>query len=132
MSFAKITAVGFLATEPETKYTQSGAVMVKFTIPCDGRRKGENTSWLRVTAWEKMAERLIGLIEKGYLGKGKPLYIEGQLETREYQANSGETRTSLDVTLTDFQFVGAGQPQQNADAYSPGPPAGVDHSSTPF
>ena len=107
MSFAKIVAVGNLTRDPETRYTPNGAMNVQFTIAADGRKRGENTTFLRVTAWDRLAERLVGLQEKGYLGKGSALYVEGQLETRSYEKD-GQARTSLDATLTDFQFVVGG------------------------
>ena len=111
MSFAKVTIIGNLGRDPETRYTPNGALNVQFTIAADGRPKqgGEKeTTWFRVTAWDKQAERIVAMMERGYIGKGKSLYVEGQLEERRYEAN-GQQRTSLDVTLTDWQFVGGRQ-----------------------
>lgn len=118
MSFAKVAIVGNLGRDPETRYTPSGALNVQFTIAASGRRRSndqaeqDNTTWFRVTAWDRLAERLVNMTERGYLGKGKLLYVEGQLEARQYTDNSGQTRQSLDVTMTDFQFVGSRQDSQ--------------------
>lgn len=111
MSFAKIVSVGRLGADPETRYTPQGSTTLSFRFAADGRKKGENTTWLRITAWDRLAERLINLQEKGYLSKGSLLYVEGQLESRTYTDRNGQERVSLDVTMTDFQFVGGGQQQ---------------------
>lgn len=117
MSFAKVSIVGNLGRDPETRYTPSGALNVQFTIAASGRRRSggdqggeqDNTTWFRVTAWDRLAERIVTMTERGYLGKGKLLYVEGQLESRQFTGNDGQVRTSLDVTMTDFQFVGSRQ-----------------------
>jgi single-strand DNA-binding protein len=119
MSFAKVSIVGRLGQDPEVRYTPSGTMNVQFSIAADGRRRGgdqggeqENTTWFRVTAWDKQAERLVTLIERGHVGKGRLLYVDGQLETRQYTDRNGQPRTSLDVTMHDFQFVGSRQDNQ--------------------
>jgi single-strand DNA-binding protein len=118
MSFAKVILVGNLGRDPETRYTPSGALNVQFTMAASGRRRGndaneqENTTWFRVTAWDRLAERLVTMAERGYIGKGKLLYVEGQLESRQFTGNDGQVRTSLDVTMSDFQFVGSRQDNQ--------------------
>ncbi len=119
MSFAKVTIVGNLGQDPEVRYTPSGTMNVQFSIAAAGRRRGEgdqeNTTWFRVTAWDKQAERLVTLIERGYVAKGRQLYVDGQLETRQYTDRNGQPRTSLDVTMSDFQFVGSRQDNQGGE-----------------
>lgn len=122
MSFAKIIIVGNLGSDPEVRYTPNGATTVSFSMAADGRPKqgGEKgTTWFRIQAWDRLAERLINLQEKGHLGKGKSLYVEGQFEQREYTDRNGQQRTSNDVTMTDYQFVGGGQQQQHAPVSRP-------------
>ena len=117
MSFAKVTIVGNLGREPEVRTTPNGARNVQFSMAADGRpgKNGEKaTTWFRVTAWDKDAERLEAMMQRGYIAKGKSLYIEGQLEQREYTDANGNARVSLDVTLTDWQFVGGKQDTQDA------------------
>ena len=111
MSFAKVIIVGRLGGDPESRQTPNGAVNVQFSIAADGRRKGENVTWFRCTAWEPIAGRLQNVIDRGYVAKGSLLYVEGQLESRVYTDRNGQERTSTDVTVTDFQFVGGGQQQ---------------------
>ena len=127
MSFAKVIIVGNLGRDPETRYTPNGTLNVQFTIAASGRRRSsdsqgtgqdqDNTTWFRVTAWDRLAERLVNLMERGYLGRGRLLYVEGQLEARPYVDREGNQRTSLDVTMTDFQFVGSRQDSQEGGQY---------------
>ena len=108
MSFAKVTIVGNLGGDPESKYLQDGKLVLSFSIAASGRRKDAKPTWFRVSAFGEQAERLATMVERGYIAKGRMLYVEGQFEVREYEAN-GQTRTSNDVTLTDWQFVGGGE-----------------------
>lgn len=128
MSFAKVTIVGNLGQDPEVRYTPSGTMNVQFSIAAAGRRRSggeqggeqDNTTWFRVTAWDKQAERLVTLIERGYVAKGRLLYVEGQLESRQYTDRNGQQRTSLDVNLSDFQFVGSRQDSEGGGQASQG------------
>lgn len=117
MSFAKIAIVGNLGSDPESRYLQSGTLVVSFSIAADGRRRsGEQpaTTWYRVSAFGEQAERLANMVERGYIAKGRQLYVEGQFEVRQYTGNDGQMRTSNDVNLTDWQFLGGGRDgQQN-------------------
>ena len=110
MSFAKATIVGRLGGDPESRYLQDGKLVISFSMAADGRKKDAGPTWFRVSAFGEQAERVASMVERGYIKKGSLLYVEGRLESREYQAN-GQTRTSLDVVMSDWQFVGGGQQQ---------------------
>lgn len=116
MSFARVTIVGRLGGDPETRYTPNGTLIVSFSMAADGRKRGgdsqPNTTWFRVSAFGEQADRLVKMIERGYIGKGRQLFVEGQFEARPYQGNDGQERTSLDVTLSDWQFLGTGRDDQ--------------------
>ena len=112
MSFLKATAVGRLGGDPETRILQNGTTVISFSMACDGRKKDAPPTWIRVSAFAEQADRLAAMIDRGYIAKGRLLYVEGRMESREYQAN-GQNRTSLDVTMTDWQFVGGGEQQGN-------------------
>lgn len=115
MSFAKVSIVGNLGKDPESRYLQSGTLVVSFTIAARGRRKtgGEpGTTWFRVSAFGEQAERIVNMFERGYITKGKLLYVEGQLEQTTYTGNDGQARNSLEVNLSDWQFIGGGQQDQ--------------------
>lgn len=115
MSFAKVTIVGRLGQDPESRYLQSGTLVVSFSMAADGRRRsGEqpSTTWFRVSAFGEQAERIANMVERGYIAKGRLLYVEGQFEVREYTGNDGQPRTSNDVNLSDWQFIGGGRDNQ--------------------
>lgn len=110
---AKITLVGNLGRDPETRYTPNGRMNVQFTMAVSRRfndqsgQQQERTSWYRVTAWGGLAESLDRLAQNGYLAKGKQVYVDGRLEPREYQDQQGQTRMSLDVTANELQLLGS-------------------------
>lgn len=109
---SKVILIGNLGRDPETRYTPSGAMNVQFSIAVSRRytdssgQQQEQTSWFRVTGWGKLAETMDGLTQRGFLTKGKQVYVEGRLEAREYQDQAGQTRTSLDVSATELQLLG--------------------------
>ena len=85
----------------------------------------DDTEWFRVTAWERQAESV-----NQYLAKGRRVFVDGRLSTRQYTSNSGEARTSLEVRAFKVVFLdspggestGAGAPPE-AQSYSAGPSA---------
>lgn len=111
-SLAKVTLVGNLGGDPETRYTPQGTMNVNFSMAVSRRFKDntgqdqERTTWFRVTAWGKLAETIDGLVQRGYVGKGRQVYVDGRIEAREWTTNEGEKRTSLDVTANEFQILG--------------------------
>lgn len=112
MSYNKIHIIGNLGRDPETRYTPGGAMNVQFSVATSRRfndREGqqqESTTWFRVTAWGKLAETLDKLTQNGALAKGREIYVEGRVELREYTAQDGTQRSSLDVNASEFQLVG--------------------------
>lgn len=107
MSFNKIIIIGNLGKDPELRYTAQGTPVCTFSLATNERRKDRNgevqdqTTWFRVTLWERRAEAA-----SQYLSKGMPVYIEGRLRVEEYVDRDGKLRHSLEVTATDMQFIG--------------------------
>jgi single-strand DNA-binding protein len=105
---SKITLVGHLGRDPETRYTPNGAMNISFSMAVSRKAGGEErTTWFSVTAWNKLAEVLDSLTQNGYLTKGKQVFVLGNLETREYTGKDGQTRTSLDVRADEVQLLGS-------------------------
>lgn len=101
-------------TEPETKITPQGHNLVSFSVAVSSKRGGEETTtWARCTAWGKQAEGLDALAQRGLFAKGALVQVTGQLVAREYQANDGSTRTSLDVNANDVRLC---SPPRGADS----------------
>ena len=110
---AKLTLIGNLGRDPETRYTPSGVMNVQFSVAASrrwtdqGGQQQERTTWFRVTAWRRLAETLDQLSQNGALVKGKQVYVLGNLESREYQDQQGQARFSLDVTADEVQLLGS-------------------------
>jgi len=108
----KIIIIGHLGRDPEMTYTPQGQGVTKFSVASSRKYKTaageqrEETEWFACSAWGKLAE-----ICNQYLTKGKQVYVEGRLKSRTYQAQNGETRVSLDVSVNEIQFLGGGQGQ---------------------
>ena len=102
----KIIIIGNLGRDPEMRYTQNGSAVTSFSVASNRKyttREGERrdeTEWFNCSAWGKLAETV-----QQYLQKGSKVYVEGRLTTRQYQTQSGENRTSIDVMLTEIQFL---------------------------
>ena len=108
-SIIRISAVGNLGRDPETRYTTGGAMNVTFTMAATKRKPDgtESTTWLRVTAWGKLAESLDKLTQQGALTKGSQVFAAGTFEAREYTGNDGAQRMSLDVNANDVLLLGS-------------------------
>ena len=98
----KVILVGNLGNDPEIKQTGNGTSLANFSVATseswtkDGERQ-ERTEWHRVTCWGKLAD-IVGQ----YVTKGSKVYIEGKLQTRKWQDQSGADRYSTEVVLQGF------------------------------
>jgi single-strand DNA-binding protein len=108
MSVNKVILVGRLGRDPETRYTGSGQAVANFTLATDSAykdRAGERqkrTEWHRIVAWGKLAE-----ICQQYLKKGAQVYIEGRLQTREWEDKSGQKRSTTEIVASDMRMLGS-------------------------
>jgi single-strand DNA-binding protein len=91
----------------------------------------QQTVWIRVALWGRRAEGSL----QNYLKKGQQVFISGELSQREYQANDGTTKSSLELNATIVDLVGkrneGGQSQQPAQNYQSTPPAVAQPSNGP-
>ena len=89
------------------RYTPNGQAVTSFSVASSRRyttssgEQKEETEWFRVSAWGKLGETC-----NQYLTKGRQVYVEGRLSSRTYEGRDGQTRISLDISLTDVQFLG--------------------------
>src|SRR5699024_7487966 len=126
MSFARIAIVGNLTRDPESRYLDNGKMVLSFGIATNTKKGGQDVAtFYDVSAFGEVAERLASMVERGYVAKVRMLYVEGSHADRTYDGRDGQQRTSNDVVMTDWQFVGGGN-QQNAGASS------QDDSEAPF
>jgi len=103
----KVILIGNLGSDPEVRHLESGAAVAKFSIATNERYKdktGETktvTEWHDIIAWRGLAE-----VAEKYLTKGKMIYVEGKLTTRQWQDQNGVTRRTTEVIANNFQMLG--------------------------
>ncbi|MCH8955371.1 single-stranded DNA-binding protein [candidate division KSB1 bacterium] len=122
-SVNKVILIGNLGSDPELKYTPSGAAVTNFNVATnevwndkDGNKQ-ERTEWHRVVLWRKLAE-----IAGEYLKKGSKIYLEGRLQTRSWEDKDGVKRYTTEVVADNMTML---------DAKSEGGGSGSDVSSAP-
>ncbi|WP_188053430.1 single-stranded DNA-binding protein [Sphingosinithalassobacter sp. CS137] len=107
-SVNKVILVGNLGRDPESRTFQNGGKVVNLRIATSENWKDRNTGERREkTEWHSVAifnEGLANVAER-YLRKGSKVYIEGQLQTRKWQDQSGNDRYSTEVVLQGFNSV---------------------------
>lgn len=136
-SLAKITLIGNLGGDPETRYTPQGTLVVNFSLAVNNRRRDasgnqqESTNWYRISAFGRLAETMVNLNERGYLTKGKQVYIDGNFEAREWTGQDGQQRTSLDVTARELQLLGQRGDESGGDYGSGGGSGGRQQQQPP-
>ena len=108
----KITLIGNLTHDPETRSTQNGVTACTFTIAVNRRhadKDGERaTDYFRITAWRQTGDAC-----SRYLAKGRKVAVVGELQARLYDAKDGSTRLSLDVQADEVEFL---SPKQEVEA----------------
>ena len=128
-SLCKVLLIGNLVKDPETRYMKSGEAVTNITVATseswktkDGEKQ-EKTEFHRVTFYRKLAE-----IAGQYLTKGKPVYIEGRLETRKWTDKQGIERYTTDIIATDMKLLGSkpSEPVQEKQQDRSQPPSGFD------
>jgi single-strand DNA-binding protein len=128
MSVNKAILVGRLGRDPETRYTSGGQAVANFTLATDESykdRTGERqkrTEWHRIVLWGKLAE-----IAQQYLKKGMLIYIEGRIQTRQWEdKRDGQKRTTTEIVGNVMRMLtsraegaaaaAGGTPVRSADA----------------
>src|SRR5260370_12141640 len=120
MSVNKVILVGRLGRDPETRYTGGGQAVGNLSVAADETYKDRNgerqkrAEWQRITVWGKQAE-----IAQQYLKKGSLVFIEGRIQSREWQDKEGQKRTSYDIIASNFRMLGG-----RADSAAAGASAG--------
>ncbi len=114
----KVILIGNLGKDPEMKYGQtSGKAVCRFSLAVNERRGGgeEQTEWFNIVCFDRTAE-----VANEYLTKGKQVYIEGRLQTRKYQDQSGQDRYMTEVIANNMTMLGSRR--DSGDDYAPAAP----------
>jgi single-strand DNA-binding protein len=103
----KVILIGNLGRDPELRYTQSGQAVANFTLATTetwNKKEGgrdERTEWHRIVAWGRTAE-----LCAQYLSKGRTVYVEGRLQTREWENREGQKQKTTEIVALNVQFLG--------------------------
>jgi len=104
----KVILVGNLGHDPDVSYTPSGTAKVRFSLATSERWRDkstgeleERTEWHRVIAWGKVGESCAE-----YLSKGRQVYVEGRLQTRQWEKD-GVTKYTTEVIATEIKLLGS-------------------------
>jgi single-strand DNA-binding protein len=123
MSLNQVLILGNLGQDPEIRYTPAGMPIVNFSVATDeayvdkdGKRQ-ERTEWHRIVVIGKIA-----LTCHEYLKRGRQVFVEGRLRTREWESN-GATGRRTEIVASRVQFLGA--PPTDAKADEPAADAGI-------
>lgn len=108
-SLNKAILIGNLGADPEVRYTQGGSVVANFRIATSeqwtdknsGERQ-ERTEWHRIVVWGKQAETC-----GEYLRKGRSVYLEGRIQTREWEDRDGNKRYTTEIVADRVLFLGS-------------------------
>jgi single-strand DNA-binding protein len=128
MSLNKAMIIGNLGRDPEMRYTQGGQAVTQFTVAVNRNYKDasgewkEETEWFRVVAWGPLAERTAE-----NLRKGRKVYVEGRLQTRNWEGQDGQKHYTTELIANDVKPLDA-RPREDGSE-----PAGVSpaRSSAP-
>lgn len=129
----KVIIVGNLGQDPEVKYMPSGQAVCNISVATTDSwsdktsgEKQEKTEWHRVVFFRRLAE-----IAGEYLHKGSQVYIEGRLQTRKWQDQSGAEKYTTEIIANEMQMLGGRSGSGASGGGSDAPPAEDNFGSTP-
>ncbi len=134
--------IGNLGSDPEMRYTPSGAPVTSFNIATSRRyttqngERREDTEWFRVVTWNRLAEQC-----NQYLTKGRRVYAEGRLKSDTWVGNDGQTRFTNEINAFTVLFLDSGGGERSGsrdsfggggDPFAGGPPPQDDDDDLPW
>lgn len=118
-SFNKVLLMGNLTRDPELRYVPSGTAVATFTVAVNrvytsqAGEKKEEVSFIRIVVWGRRAE-----VCGEYLSKGSPVFVEGRLQSRSWEGQDGQKRSTIEVVADNVQFLRSGSAEKPPDASS--------------
>jgi single-strand DNA-binding protein len=107
-SLNKVMLIGHLGKDPEVRYTPDGAPVASFSLATsenwtdkNGTRQ-ERTEWHNIVAWSKLAD-----LSKRFLTKGRQVYIEGRIQSRDWNDRDGNKRRTTEIIATQLVLLGS-------------------------
>jgi single-strand DNA-binding protein len=113
-SINKVVLLGNLTRDPELRYTPQGTAVVDFGLATNREwvangEKQESVEFHNIVAWAKLAELCNQLLKKG-----SKVYVEGRLQTRDWQTETGEKRYKSEVVISEMLLLGGGKPMDGS------------------
>ncbi len=124
----KAIIIGRLGRDPELRRTANGTAVANFSIATDeswNTRDGEKqtkTEWHNIVVWSRLAE-----ICAEYLQKGKLVYIEGRLQTREWEDRDGNKRRTTEIVANEMKMLSGKNETYDREPVAVGEGAGGGH-----
>ena len=114
--------IGNLGKDPEMRTMANGKAVTNFSIAVTEKwtsngEKKERTEWVRVTAYDKLAE-----VCAKYLTKGKPVFISGKMHTYSWEDKNGNIRYTTEIIVNNMVMLGTSQGSGDQDYGQPGKP----------
>lgn len=113
-SVNKVIIIGNLGQNPEKRITGTGQSVTTFSVATNerwldkGGQKQERTEWHRIVVWGTQGDNCAQ-----YLSKGRPVYVEGRLQTREWNDKDGNKRHTTEIVAQKVQFLGSNPSQSD-------------------
>lgn len=105
-SLNKIMLIGNVGRDPELRFSKNGEPFATFTLATtysykpNGGDRVDQTEWHKLVVWRQLAEQA-----GKYVKKGRKLYIEGRVQSRQYQDNNDVQKTSYEIVVTQMEFL---------------------------
>ena len=125
----KVILIGNLGRDPELRYTPGGQAVANFTLATSENwtdksgERVERTEWHRIVTWGKTAE-----LCAQYLSKGRTVFIEGRLQTRDWEDRDGNKRQTTEINAATVQFLGGPRGEGGSGAAGSGPSGGSSNA----
>ena len=109
----RLTIIGNLTSDPESRTTNDGTFVCNFTVAVNRRKTNNNqqpeADFFKIAAWRQLGENC-----QKYLAKGRKVAVVGPVSVRTYQAQDGTTKASMEVQAIDVEFLSSSK--ENADS----------------
>jgi len=131
VSLNKVMIIGNLGRDPEMRYTPSGQAVTQFTVAVNRNYRGqdgnwqEETEWFRVVAWAQLGERAAE-----NLRKGMKVYVEGRLQTRQWEDQQGQKRYTTELIANQVTNLDRRPREEGEGGFAPPFPADARPAGT--
>lgn len=111
----RVLMAGRLTRDPELRYTPNGSAVCNFSLAVNRRHKDQSGRWqddttfINVVAWQAIAENV-----NKYLHKGSPVMVEGRLESRSWETETGQKRTVIEIRADSVRFLEKSETSQDS------------------